>query len=141
MKISENFELQEYVHPVIFKRFGKDSKLYINPQLFILVQEIRTKWGQSITINNWNSGGRYINSGLRDYKNPLGTLNRSRHYYGLCADLKTKDIRGLQQHIADNSEYYYNFGLRVIEDFDYTSSWCHVSVENTGLGEIRYIKP
>ena len=141
IKVSDNFYLDEYVHPEIYKRFKGESKLYINPQLFVLVQAIRSRWGKSITINNWYNGGRFINSGLRDYKNPLGKLNRSRHYYGLCADLKTDDIKGLQQHVANNADYYYKLGLRVIEDFDYTKTWLHISVENTGLNSVRYIKP
>jgi hypothetical protein len=141
MKVSKNFDLKEYTHPEIYKIFGDKSVIYINPQLFKLVQEIRNRWGKPITINNWHTGGRFINSGLRDYKNPLGKLNRSRHYYGLCADLKTSDIKGLQQHVADNADYYHNFGLRVIEDFKYTKTWLHISVENTGLDKVRYIRP
>jgi len=141
MKVSKNFDLKEYTHPEIYKRFGDQSKLYINPQLFVLVQAIRDRWGKPITINNWHNGGRFINSGLRDYKNPLGKLNRSRHYYGLCADLKTDDIKVLQNHLSTNAQYYYDLGLRVIEDFKFTKTWLHVSVENTGLDKVRYIKP
>lgn len=141
IEVSENFYLDEFIHPVIYKQFKSASIWYLNPQLVKLVQIIREHYGEPIYINTWATGGKLKNSGLRDYKNPLGKLNRSRHYYGLCADLHTKDIKKLQKHIADNAAYYYDFGLRVIEDFDYTPTWCHVSVENTELDNVRYIKP
>ena len=141
IEITEDFYLDEYIHPVIYKQFKSASIWYLNPQLPILVQEIRNRYGEPIYINTWATGGSLKNSGLRDYKTPLGKLNRSRHYYGLCADLHTHDIKKLQQHVADNAEYYFNFGLRVIEDFKYTKSWCHISVENTELDKVRYIKP
>ena len=141
IQVSENFYLDEFIHPVIYKQFKGKSIWYLNPQLPKLVQEIRKTYGEPIYINTWFNGGDLKNSGLRDYKNPLGKLNRSRHYYGLCADLHTKDIKKLQQHVADNADYYFNFGLRVIEDFKYTPSWLHVSVENTELESVRYIRP
>jgi len=142
IKLTENFYLDEFIHPDIYKQFGARSQLYINPILVELCQEIRENWGEPISINTWNAGGNFINSGLRDYKNPLnGRLNRSRHYYGLCADMKTRDIKGLQEHIYKNREKYYSLGLRVIERFKYTKSWCHVSVEWTGLNEVKMISP
>jgi len=141
ISVSDNFYLDEFIHPVIYKQFESASIWYLNPQLVKLVQAIRETYGEPIYINTWATGGKLKNSGLRDYKNPLGKLNRSRHYYGLCADLHTKDIKKLQQHVADNAAYYFEFGLRVIEDFKYTKTWLHVSVENTELNNVRYIKP
>jgi hypothetical protein len=141
IKITDNFFLDEFVHPNIYNRFKGNSRLYVNPSLIELVQLIREKYGEPININTWARGGSRINSGVRDYFKPLGKLNRSRHYYGLCADLTTADIKKLQKHVDDNKDYYYEFGLRVIEDFRYTRSWCHISVENTGLNKVKFIKP
>jgi hypothetical protein len=142
VKVSDNFYLDEFIHPVIYKRFKGNSKLYLSQDLVNLVQAIREKYGKPIFINTWFNGGSLKNSGLRDYKNPLGSrLNRSRHYYGLCADLHAKDIKELQRHVIDNKEFYHDKGLRVVEDFNFTASWCHISVEWTGLQEIKIIKP
>jgi hypothetical protein len=141
-KISDNFYLDEFIHPEIYHRFGTNSKLYLSPQLVELVQAIRTKYGKPIYINTWANGGRFKNSGLRDYKNPLGgKLNRSRHYYGLCADLHAEDIKELQNHVNDNLEYYHKLGLRVVENFAFTKSWLHVSVEWTALDVVKFINP
>ena len=141
-KISKDFYLDEYIHPVIYKRFGSNSKLYLSQNLVELVQEIRDLYGKPIFINTWIKGGALKNSGLRDYKNPLGgKLNRSRHYYGLCADLHAKDIKELQAHLLEYQDVYFAKGLRVVEDYDYTPTWLHVSVEWTGLDEVKIIKP
>lgn len=142
IKISENFYLDEFIHPEIYHRFGGDSKLYLSPNLVFLVQAIRTKYGKPISINTWATGGVRKNSGLRDYKNPLnGRLNRSRHYYGLCADMVCSDIKELQNHVNDNLEYYHKLGLRVVENFNHTPTWLHVSVEWTGKESVKFINP
>jgi hypothetical protein len=141
IKITDNFYLDEFVHPKIYDVFKEKSRLYVSQKLIDLVQLIRENYGEPIYINTWGNGGKRINSGLRDYKNPLGKLNRSRHYYGLCADLTTNDIDALQKHIKENKELYFSHGLRIIEDFDYTKTWCHISVENSGLNYVRFIKP
>ena len=142
VKISDNFYLDEFIHPEIYHRFGANSKLYLSSDLVDLVQAIRSKYGKPININTWATGGARKNSGLRDYKNPLGgRLNRSRHYYGLCVDMVCSDIKGLQNHIDENKEYYHKLGLRVIENFNHTPTWCHVSVEWTGLDVVKFINP
>ena len=140
-KASKDFLWEELVHPAIYKRFFERSSLYVNPQLIILLQAIRTNYGKPITINNWHIGGKFKNSGLRDYKNPMGKLNRSRHYYGLCFDMKADDIKALQAHVYDNRDMYYDLGLRVIEKYSYTPTWCHISVEHTGLDEVKIMIP
>ena len=141
IKATENFYWDELIHPAIYKRFYERSRLYMNPQLLILLQAIRENYGKSITINNWAIGGKFKNSGLRDYKNPLGKLNRSRHYYGLAIDMKADDIKALQAHVYDNRDIYYDLGLRVIEDYRYTASWCHISVEETKLDKVKIMIP
>jgi len=142
IKVSKNFFLDEVIHPNIYNRFKGMSTKYINKELIILLQLIRDNYGEPIYINTWATGGVLINSGLRDYKTPLGgKLNRSRHYYGLCLDLHTKDIKALQKHIYENRDKYFRLGLTVIEDFKYTPTWCHISVEWTKLDKVQIIKP
>ena len=141
IKLTNHFFLDEFIHPNIYNRFKSKSRLYINPVLVELAEVIRQKYGEPLYINTWATGGSRINSGLRDYKKPLGKLNRSRHYYGLCVDFTTNDIKKFQKHIDENKDFYYEHGLRVIENFRYTNSWCHISVENTGLDKVKFITP
>lgn len=142
IKLTENFYLDEFIHPEIYKTFGSNSKLYLSPVLVDLVQAIRNKYGKPININTWFNGGIRRNSGLRDYKNPLGgKLNRSRHYYGLCVDMSCDNIKELQNHINDNLDYYHELGLRVVENFSHTPTWCHISVEWTGKESVKFINP
>ena len=108
IKVSENFYLDEFIHPNIYNQWGERSKRYLNPKLVDLVQSLRNVFG-SITINNWATGGNFINSGLRDFKDPLGgKLNRSGHYYGNCADLKfgSTTIKTVHELIMSNQELY-----------------------------------
>lgn len=143
IKLTDNFYLDEFIHPEIYKQFGSQSTKYISTKLVDLVQFIREDYGEAIFINTWFTGGGLKNSGLRDYKNPLGgKLNRSRHYYGLCGDLHTKDIKRLQEYVYNNRYMLREkYGLTVIEDFKFTKTWCHISVEWTTLDYVQIIKP
>lgn len=141
IKLTDNFYIDEFIHPKIYARFKADSLLYVNQVLIDLVQSIREDYDEPIFINTWGNGGSRINSGLRDYYNPLGRLNKSRHYYGLCVDLTTEDIKKLQKFVNERKEKYYDLGLRVIENFKFTKSWLHISVENTRLDHVKFINP
>lgn len=141
---SNNFYIDELIHPDIYKRFGRGSLKFINPKLLEVLASIRDLVDEPVTINNWASGGRFINSGLRDIKHPYnGKLGYSRHYYGMCLDLKfkTKSIKEVFNLVMENHKVLKLDGLTVIEDIKHTPTWLHISVEYTGLDNIKIIKP
>lgn len=141
---STHFYVDELIHPNIYKRFGKYSLKFMNPKLLNVLAIIRNLIKEPIVVNSWGSGGNFINSGLRDFKKPLnGKLSYSRHYYGLCLDLKPKTmtIKRLFKIIKENESLFIEAGLTVIEDIRYTPTWLHISVEYTGLPFITTIKP
>ena len=71
-KISENFYLDEVMHPEVYKRFGKKSRWFIDQRLIDIVQYIRTETGKPITINTWFDGGEFKERGLRNPRTKTG---------------------------------------------------------------------
>lgn len=141
---SSYFFIDEIVHPDIYEKFGKESLKFINPKLLELISAIRTLINEPIVINNYEAGGKFINSGLRCYKNPLGDkVNYSRHYFGLCADLKfkSKTIKEVFSIIKENESWLMINGLTVVENIDHTPTWLHIGVEYTGLDKLKIINP
>jgi hypothetical protein len=156
IKISDNFYLDEFIHPEIYKRFGKNSTVYLNQKLIEIVELLRKGFNEErnmifkspkvgFVINNWGTGGKFINSGVRDFFNPHKKGSRSRHYYGLCADLKLTggiDEKELYLHILKYKEFYFEKGLTTIENYNFTPGWVHVSIEwRPNEEEIRIINP
>jgi hypothetical protein len=65
MKVSKNFELQEFVDPVTWMIRGQKSVELIDSRLITLAQFMRDYFKVNVTINNWQTGGQYKESGLR----------------------------------------------------------------------------
>lgn len=145
IKVSDNFYLDEFIHPDIYKRFGAYSMRYIDANLVNIAQLIRTLSGKPTTINNWynNSGHKYIDSGLRNfYKNKYGKW--SVHLFGKAIDVKVQDMTPGQvwrNIILQNLDQFKAIGLTTIEDLNYTPTWIHLSTEWTNQEEIRIVKP
>lgn len=137
------------MHPEIYKRFGDKSIVYLNEKIVKVTQRVRELEGSSVIINNWHTGGNFINSGVRDYLNPHRSGSRSRHYYGVCADLKFKrnSKEVYNDIIIPNLEELMSLGLTTVEDIEYTkgkdgkNGWLHLSVEWTGKDELVIVKP
>lgn len=155
LRDSKRFFLDELIHPNIYSdpvHGGSKSIKFLNSDLINILIFIRERYKMPITINNWSSGGSYINSGLRDYMNPLnGKLSRSRHYSGLAFDLKfnikanTKEreklIKFVYNDILKYEDLFLRMGLNVLENIKFTPTWLHISVEQTGLNHIKIINP
>ncbi len=157
VKISDNFYLDEFIHPKIYERFGRTSTRYLNPGIVKAVELVRKGFNEErkmhiphakeigIYINTWGTGGNLINSGVRDFLNPHKKNSRSRHYYSMCADMHlngARDERELYNHIIKHSEFYFKKGISTIEDFNFTPAWCHISIEwNPWDDKMRIIKP
>ncbi len=133
MQISEHFSLSEIIHPDILKTVGNRSINFINPNLIIVLEQLRKIVDGPVTINGTWQGQEYTNSGLRSTKHPLnGKANYSAHYYGNAADCKFDGSNVLQlfEHILSNQD---DFPLIYrMENIDHTPTWLHVEV---GPGE------
>jgi len=157
IKISENFYLDEFMHPDLYKMFGAKSTRYLNKQLVEIVELLRRGFNRErqmhnpslpeigFYLNNWANGGNLKNCGVRYFFKPHKKGSHSRHYWSFCADIHLTagvDEKELYDHILRNKDYYFRKGLTTLEDYDDTPGWVHISIEwNPWDDEIRIIKP
>ncbi len=152
IRISDNFFLDEFIPPEMYRRFGEKSLLWLRPDVVRIAQALRHLFG-ACTINDWSQEGEinaleflklpnaikgksYTESGIRLPDSKTGATF-SMHKYGCAADLKFKDtdpdtIRRFI--IANYHEKFRPLGLRRMEA--QTPTWVHVDVGNTGWSEL-----
>lgn len=129
MKVSEDFILQEFVDPETYKRFGDKSIWFIDPKIIDIAQLIRNLTHKPVTINNWEWGGVYKESGLRSLTTTTGA-KYSQHKYGRAIDIKVEgmSVQEVYNIIMQNIEIFRAVGLTTIEDIDKTPTWLHLDV-------------
>jgi len=140
IKISENFYLDEFVGKKFYQKFGAKSRWFIDQRLIDMVQFIRTKTGKSVTVNNWATGGRFQERGLRDPKTSTGA-SYSQHKFGKALDfhvsgISSDDIRELIK--GEWKQELMSMGLSAIEA---GISWVHIDIRNTGKDDLLIFYP
>ena len=148
MKVSENFDLKELVHPDIYnhRHIGDRAKTFLNPQLAPTLESLKSNLSELIpeteivTVNNWHFGGQYKSSGLR----PDGDIGArlSGHKFGGTADVKFKHHtpEEVYYHILNNQDKY-PYIIRM-ESIDHTPGWLHIEVDyERRVGEIEIFSP
>lgn len=142
IKVSENFYLDEFIQPTIYKRFKGKSIWFLDIRLIRIAQLLRDITDKPVTINNWYTGGRYKDSGLRMLSGGIGA-KYSQHRYGRAIDVKVEGltIPQLLDVIVDNEEAFRNVGLTTIEDIKYTPTWMHLDVRYSDSQDILYVRP
>ena len=136
MRVSENFILQEFIHPKIYKKIGFRSLDFLHPYLVNTVQLLRERLQTPILINTWYNGGNYINSGLREPNGSVGA-HYSAHRFGVAADLKFPllSTNDALEEIMSSRDY----AITRIESLDHTRTvngkngmdWMHIEVGNS----------
>jgi len=152
VKVSENFYLDEFMHPTIYRSLGGGSLKLIDERIITIIQELRVDIKAPIYINNWFNGNpvysgslkipnKYINSGLRLAKGIGATY--SQHRYGRAVDIKVKGFtpKEVQEFILKNEDKYRKLGLSRLEDADYTKTWNHLDCAFTKSDNIQIFKP
>lgn len=138
IEVSNNFSLEEFIHPAILKRVGDRSLDFLHPQLVLTIQALRDKFGR-ITINNWLWDGKFKDSGLRL---PLGELGAgmSSHKFGCAADCKFSDVEPIEVQtyiIRHQSEFP---SIVRLENALVTKTWLHVEV-GVRYGSVKVFNP
>ena len=138
MKVSKDFILQEFVDPVTYQIRGEKSIELIDNRLITLTQFFRDYFDVAVTVNNWHTGGKYKESGLRTWLTKTGAFY-SQHKYGRADDLKLKglDPEEVRQEIRRNWPKFKAAGLTTIEKD--TPTWNHISVQFTGLETLHEV--
>lgn len=140
VQVTENFYLDEFIHPVIYAARGAKSIQLIDHRMILLAQFIRDNMGP-IFINTWATGGDRKNSGLRYWKEPLGAT-WSQHYFGNAFDCvspqyKPKDIHEFL--LANQDQLIERGWLTTLEALKDTPTWTHVDNRYTGLSKIQIV--
>jgi len=149
LKISDNFDIRELVHPDIFDICGMRSKAYINPHLPTTLETLKrcltelldSDKVESVVVNNWIWGGAYIDSGLRLPRGNVGS-KLSGHKFGTCADTKYNHHTPQEvfAFITENQELFPYISR--MEDISATPTWNHIEVgDSERVGNIYIFKP
>lgn len=144
IKVSEHFEVREFVDPVTYAELGDKAIEKIDKRLIDISELLRKKTGKGVIINNWSVGGQYKESGLRRANSPTGA-KKSAHKEGLACDYKVvgmaaKDVYAL---VLANEAEFYDAGVRQMEDISFTPTWTHLATrgKDNAQKKIQIIKP
>lgn len=147
MKVSQNFHLKEFVPTEIYKRFGSSSIWFIDKRVINICQFIRERFKRGVTVCNASSGGQYNYSG---FDLPTGGYRKgsslSQHKFGRAADCKllgeeNKGADMLREDVINNFSLYKKLGLTTIEDAKFSPTWLHFDIRETGMDELKIVKP
>lgn len=160
MNITKNFEIQEFVPPEIYNKYGEKSTWFISPEIPIIAQELRDSLSDKfsgnrviVKINDWHTGGDYKYSGYRppNIDDEIKGAFLSQHKLGKAMDIKVYlnnnklDPKEIYKFILDNKTKFMNLGLTTMEDINYTKTWNHLDCRNRlngqNLQDILIVKP
>ncbi len=139
MKLTDNFDLEELVHPEIIERVGDRAADFLHPELPPTLQLLRDKFG-AIVVNGSYLGKTFTSSGLRLPKGAVGA-NLSAHKFGTAADLKfyATSPEEVQDYIVQNQAEFPT--IRRMEAASVTVTWLHIEVTMIRKGDIYIFKP
>lgn len=140
MKVSEHFDLREFVDPITYAQKSSAAIDLIDRKLIGIAEFIRNKIGQPVTINNWHNGGQFKESGLRN-KNTSTGAKLSQHKLGKAIDTKVNGYDGQKWYdfVKENAKELYDLGVRRIEDKSLATTWLHIDTKEHGKKCIQVI--
>jgi hypothetical protein len=142
IKFNKYFYLDELVDPQTYLLEFDNGLSKLDKQLLRLLEVLREKYGKPLTVNNWwdeyekhkdnsdvlnyliNSNSIRKYSGFRSILCPIGA-KFSAHKQGKGIDIKGNP-KELFKLIEDNSQLFYDLGLRRLEDTKITTTWLHL---------------
>lgn len=135
-----NFIIQELVTPKTYDKLGEYAFKLFDEKALQSLDNLRNDYGKALKINDWVSGGRYSESGLRDIHTTTGA-SRSSHKFGYAFDLKHYDesnIKPLQEFIK---KYGATYGIKRVETFINTPTWVHIEFTREFVESIYFFNP
>lgn len=142
MRLNDYFEVEEFVPPSIFKRYGSNSIWFIDPKIIQLATAYREFFGRPIIINDWHRKGKFSNRGFRLPDTKVGG-ELSQHKFGRAFDCNVSGLKveSVYEAILDNKEHFMKSGLTTLENINFTETWIHSDVRYTGLNDILIVNP
>ena len=136
MSIKKYFGIKELVCRHVYNRDHEASWIYFDPRLLEVVLWIREHIGKPMIVNNWASGGKYTQRGLRcnlcdlvSSKTKANILYLTPHEQGTAVDF---DVVGMTA--AEVRKWLFVHAselphpIRVEADV----TWNHIDLRNTG---------
>lgn len=138
MKISDHFDIREFVPPQIYNQFGDKSIWFINPKIITIAEFVRSFFNKQVIINNWHVGGTYTESGYR-LPDTITGAKLSQHKLSNAIDIKMPavDYDEVRKVILDNEKKFMEAGITTIEDK--TPTWLHVDCRFSKLDHILVV--
>jgi hypothetical protein len=129
MKITDNFHIEELVHPEYIIEHGaaKMAKVFKRyaPDTLEGLDTLREWLDEPITINDYKWAGSFINSGLRHPSDHLGSeLSAHRFFLAMDCKFKGRTIKDAQEDILMNQDAHPLIAR--MEDYRDTPTWLHV---------------
>ena len=143
----ENFSIEELVCPHVYNRHGQTAWDWMDPRLKTFLAWFRAGIGREIYVNNWDSGGKLSQRGLR---------------CNICSLVKDKTLKGLGYNSSHIRFQALDFNVKGMEDKDVvkwliahqsdfpvpirleygTVGWIHIDVCTNGdNGKLEMFKP
>lgn len=142
MKLNDYFELQEFVPPQIYSKFGDRSIQFLDPKIIALATAYREFFKLPVKINNWHTGGPYSYRGYRPPRVNIGS-EYSQHKFGRAFDCNIGSYTSQQMFdlIVENFEHFKQYGLTTLENYKFTDGWLHSDVRVTGIDKLLIVDP
>jgi hypothetical protein len=162
MKVSDNFDLREFVSPAVWKRFGANSRWFVNPWCIDFAQYMKDFLSQHygeeviVIINNWHYGGQrkwschrtyqYIARQIKAGKKPA-TLTQHIGGQANAIDFKVKrksngkfiPAKDIRKVLMENESLMMSHGLTCLEGDKWAPTWVHADNRPTGLDHILIV--
>ena len=134
MKVSEHFDIREFVPQEIWNQFGEKSMWFIDQRLVLFSEWLRAFCSAPVTINTWYINGSYTESGFRDPMTSTGA-KLSQHKCGRAVDIKvaTYTPEQLRQIVRDHWDSVKMWITTIEKD---TPAWLHVDCRWTALDHL-----
>lgn len=160
MKVSDNFDIREFVPPETWAKWGVKSIWFVNKKLFPLAEFYKQFFKQYykadnvlIAINTYLFDKTANAKTLRGYRPPDTKTGGFESQHKFCnafdcdifiikgQEKKEADYKEIQAIIKANEKTFMAAGLTTIESVEFAPTWLHSDCRNTGLDTILIVKP
>jgi len=164
MKVSDNFDIREFVSPDTWRKWGERSIWFVDPVIIEIAEFYREFFCDyygadevNVIVNDWHFGGRKIGRGYREPKQyNSGQFSKrpnseSLHRQGKAFDCdiylkmngesKEVDYRAVHAIIKTHQFEFRRAGVTTLEHPEFAKTWLHTDVRYTGLDHILIVKP
>lgn len=139
----KNFAITELIGRKVYEYHGDYYSWFLLDETALRVlQALRDEFGPCV-VNDWNSGGKFRESGLRNRYTDTGAHN-SAHKFGRAFDCKFKNYSAdeVREAVLKDEKKWLDLGLTRFEDGAYAKTWFHFdTMPNKVTGKIQIIKP